>query len=47
MDLREFVRTSLTDIVSGISDAQRTEGVGGLIAPDGIGTHQFGPTAAS
>jgi hypothetical protein len=41
MDLREFVRTSLTDIVSGISDAQRTEGVGGLIAPDGIGTHQF------
>lgn len=43
MDLKEFVTKSLTDIVAGIIDAQRTVGVGGLIAPDGIGSHQFAP----
>jgi hypothetical protein len=41
MDLKEFVTKSLTDIVAGIMEAQRTEGMGGLIAPDGIGSHQF------
>jgi hypothetical protein len=41
MNLQEFVTASLTDILNGIIEAQRTAGIGGLIAPDGIGTHQF------
>ena len=43
MELRDFIKTTLTDIAFGIIDAQNTEGVGGLIAPDGIGGHTFPP----
>mgnify|MGYP001131451635 CR=1 FL=1 len=41
MDLREFVSMTLQDIVKGIQEAQKVEGVGGCIAPSGIGGHNF------
>lgn len=41
MDLREFVSATLRDIVLGIQNAQKVEGVGGLIAPSGIGGHEL------
>jgi hypothetical protein len=39
MDLREFVHGALKDVVLGIRDAQRELGIGGYIAPKGIGGH--------
>lgn len=41
MEVQEFVRDVLLDIIQGIKEAQRGPGVGGYIAPDGIGTHRF------
>ena len=41
MEIREFVRDVLVDIIEGIKDAQTRVGVGGYVAPDGIGSHQF------
>jgi hypothetical protein len=41
MDLREFVHGALKDVVLGIQDAQREQGIGGYIAPKGIGGHEF------
>jgi hypothetical protein len=41
MDLREFVHGALKDLVLGIQDAQKEEGIGSYIAPEGIGSHQF------
>jgi hypothetical protein len=41
MDLREFVHGALKDVVLGIRDAQREQGIGGYIAPKGIGGHDF------
>src|SRR5215813_10477735 len=41
MDLREFVHGALKDVVLGIQDAQREEGIGGYIAPKSIGGHEF------
>jgi hypothetical protein len=41
MEIREFVRDVLVDIIEGIKDAQTRVGFGGYVAPDGIGSHQF------
>jgi hypothetical protein len=41
MDLREFVHGALKDVVLGIQDAQREQGIGAYIAPKGIGGHEF------
>jgi hypothetical protein len=41
MEIREFVRDVLTDIIEGIKDAQKQPGVGGYIAPGGIGSPHF------
>jgi hypothetical protein len=41
MDVREFIRDVLVDIVEGVKEAQNREGVGGYIAPDAIGGHEF------
>jgi hypothetical protein len=41
MDLREFVHGALKDVLLGIQDAQREEGIGGYIAPARIGGHEF------
>jgi hypothetical protein len=41
MEIREFVRDVLVDIVEGIKEAQRKDLVGGYIAPDAIGGHEF------
>ena len=41
MEVRKFISDVLVDIVNGVKDAQIQEGVGGYIAPDGIGTHSF------
>ena len=41
MEIREFVKDVLSDIVEGIQDPQKREGVGGYIAPDAIGGHTF------
>jgi len=41
MDLREFVHGALKDVVQGIQDAQKEEGIGNYIAPEMIGSHQF------
>ncbi|MCX7355715.1 MAG: hypothetical protein NTY59_12970 [Alphaproteobacteria bacterium] len=41
MDLREFVSATLRDIAFGIQDAQKIDGVGGLIAPSSIGGHEL------
>ena len=43
MEIREFVRDVLIDIIEGIKEAQTRVGVGGYVAPDGIGSHQFAP----
>ena len=41
MDLREFVHGALKDVVLGIQNAQREQGIGGYTAPKGIGGHEF------
>jgi hypothetical protein len=41
MEIREFVRDVLTEIIEGIAEAQNRVGVGGYVAPDAIGSHQF------
>lgn len=41
MEIREFVRDVLIDVIEGIKEAQRREGAGGYIAPDAIGGHVF------
>ena len=41
LNLREFVKTALTDVLGGIRDAQADEAVGRFIAPVGIGSVSF------
>jgi hypothetical protein len=41
MELKEFVRSVLVDLLSGIQEAQKTDGVGGFIVPAGIGGHDY------
>jgi hypothetical protein len=41
MELKDFVRSVLVDILSGIREAQNTEGVGGFVVPQGIGGHDY------
>ena len=41
MEVREFIRDVLIDIVEGIKEAQSRPVTGGYIAPDGIGSHSF------
>ncbi len=41
MEIREFVRDVLVDIIEGIKEAQKREGAGGYIAPDAIAGHKF------
>jgi hypothetical protein len=41
MELRDFVKTTLTDILTSIVESRKAEGIGGLIAPSGIGGHKF------
>lgn len=43
VELKQFITETLRDIVEGIQEAQAIEGVGGLIAPKGIGGHTFSP----
>jgi hypothetical protein len=40
-EVQEFVRDVLLDVIKGIKEAQKEAGVGGYIAPDGIGQHPF------
>lgn len=41
MNLREFVRVTLSEILAGVMDAQRSEDVGDYVAKGGIGTLEF------
>ena len=41
MELDEFVKTVLSKVVSGIREAQKTEGVGGFIVPSALGGHEY------
>lgn len=41
LDLRQFVRTALLDVLGGIRDAQADDQVGRFIAPVGIGHVDF------
>jgi len=41
MELNEFVKTVLSQIVSGIRKAQEIKGVGAFIVPSGIGSHDY------
>src|SRR6266498_573192 len=43
MELREFVRDALVNVIQGIKEAQKLERIGGYVAPDGIESHQFPP----
>ena len=41
MELNEFVKTVLSEVVSGIREAQEIDGVGAFIVPAGIGGHNY------
>jgi hypothetical protein len=41
MELKEFVKTVLSQIVSGIREAQGIDGVGAFIVPSQIGGHDY------
>jgi hypothetical protein len=41
MEVREFVRDVLVDVIKGIKEAQREAGVGGYVAPADVGDHRF------
>jgi hypothetical protein len=41
MQLKQFIENALIEIVEGIKAAQDKPGVGGYIAPDAVGGHQF------
>jgi hypothetical protein len=41
MNLDEFVKTALVNILTGIRQAQETEVVGAFVVPAGIGGHDF------
>lgn len=41
MEINEFVKSVLSQVVSGIREAQELEGVGPFIVPSGIGGHHY------
>jgi hypothetical protein len=41
MQLKQFIENALIEIIQGIKAAQDKPGVGGYIAPDGAGGHEF------
>jgi hypothetical protein len=41
MDLDEFIKTALVQVVSGIRTAQEVEGVGAFVVPSGDGGHKY------
>lgn len=41
MNLDEFVKTALVNILSGVRAAQDTDGIGAFIVPSGIGGHAY------
>lgn len=45
MNLKEFTKTVLTEVITGIQEAQKDEGIGNCIAPTKIGGHDFAKNA--
>lgn len=43
MELRDFIRQALVEIVGGISDAQKDDEVGSFIVPSGVGVNSAFP----
>ena len=41
MDLDEFIKTALVQVVSGIRSAQEVDGVGAFVVPGGDGGHKY------
>lgn len=41
MELKDFVRSVLANVIMGVREAQEMEGVGGFVVPAGIGGHDY------
>jgi hypothetical protein len=41
MELKDFVRSVLANVIMGVREAQQIEGVGGFVVPAGIGGHDY------